>query len=89
MLECYYKEYNFNVYCGVYMFGMKVIDVYEGVCEKVCKFINVKLMEEIIFICGMIIVLNIVVVSYGFENVKEGDEIVIFYMEYYSNIILW
>lgn len=71
------------------MFGIRVIDGYEGVCEKVCKFINVKLMEEIIFMCGIMIVFNIVVVSYGCVNFKFGDEIVIIYMEYYSNIIFW
>lgn len=46
-------------------------------------------MVEIIFIKGMIILLNMVVLSYVCVNLKLGDEVVIIYMEYYVNIILW
>ena len=48
--------------------------------EKVRKFINAKSMEEIIFTRGTTTALNTVAASYGLENVKEGDEIVISYM---------
>ncbi|MGT8956271.1 cysteine desulfurase SufS [Bacillus cereus] len=88
-LECYYKEYNSNVHRGVHTLGTKATDAYEGAREKVRKFINAKSMEEIIFTRGTTTALNTVAASYGLENVKEGDEIVISYMEHHSNIIPW
>ena len=88
-LERYYKEYNSNVHRGVHTLGTKATDAYEGAREKVRKFINAKSMEEIIFTRGTTTALNTVAPSYGLENVKEGDEIVISYMEHHSNIIPW
>ncbi|MFJ8529467.1 cysteine desulfurase SufS [Bacillus sp. NPDC094106] len=88
-LERYYKEYNSNVHRGVHTLGTKATDAYEGAREKVRKFINAKSMEEIIFTRGTTTALNTVAASYGRENVKEGDEIVISYMEHHSNIIPW
>ncbi|MGG0184680.1 cysteine desulfurase SufS [Bacillus rhizoplanae] len=88
-LERYYKEYNSNVHRGVHTLGTKATDAYEGAREKVRKFINAKSMEEIIFTRGTTTALNTVAASYGMENVKEGDEIVISYMEHHSNIIPW
>ncbi|PEV92714.1 cysteine desulfurase [Bacillus thuringiensis] len=88
-LERYYKEYNSNVHRGVHTLGTKATDAYEGAREKVRKFINAKSMEEIIFTRGTTTALNTVAASYGLENVKEGDEIIISYMEHHSNIIPW
>ncbi|PFK37827.1 cysteine desulfurase [Bacillus cereus] len=88
-LERYYKEYNSNVHRGVHTLGTKATDAYEGAREKVRKFINAKSMEEIIFTRGTTTALNTIAASYGLENVKEGDEIVISYMEHHSNIIPW
>ncbi len=88
-LERYYKEYNSNVHRGVHTLGTKATDAYEGAREKVRKFINAKSMEEIIFTRGTTTALNTVAASHGLENVKEGDEIVISYMEHHSNIIPW
>ncbi|QKE09826.1 cysteine desulfurase SufS [Bacillus cereus] len=88
-LERYYKEYNSNVHRGVHTLGTKATDAYEGAREKVRKFINARSMEEIIFTRGTTTALNTVAASYGLENVKEGDEIVISYMEHHSNIIPW
>ncbi|HDX9625774.1 TPA: cysteine desulfurase SufS [Bacillus anthracis] len=88
-LERYYKEYNSNVHRGVHTLGTKATDAYEGAREKVRKFINAKSIEEIIFTRGTTTALNTVAASYGLENVKEGDEIVISYMEHHSNIIPW
>lgn len=65
------------------------MDVYEVVWGKVVKFIYVCEVVEIIFIRGIILVINLVVDSYVEVNIEVGDEIVIFYLEYYFNLILW
>ncbi|WP_347940773.1 cysteine desulfurase [Peribacillus simplex] len=88
-IEQYYRGYNSNVHRGVHTLGTKATDAYEGAREKVRKFINASSTEEIIFTRGTTTSLNTVARSYGGANIKEGDEIVISYMEHHSNIIPW
>lgn len=88
-IEKYYREYNSNVHRGVHTLGTKATDAYEGAREKVRKFINASSIEEIIFTRGTTTSLNTVARSYGVANLREGDEIVITYMEHHSNIIPW
>ncbi|MCM3600701.1 cysteine desulfurase [Robertmurraya korlensis] len=88
-LEKYYKEYNSNVHRGVHTLGTKATDAYEGAREKVRRFINAKSTEEIIFTRGATTALNFVAHSYGSDNLREGDEIVITFMEHHANIIPW
>ncbi|MGE7603232.1 cysteine desulfurase [Peribacillus sp. NPDC097675] len=88
-IEKYYRGFNSNVHRGVHTLGTKATDAYEGAREKVRKFINASSTEEIIFTRGTTTSLNTVAKSYGGANIKEGDEIVISYMEHHSNIIPW
>ena len=88
-LDKYYREYNSNVHRGVHTLGTRATDGYEGARDKVKKFINAKHREEIIFTRGTTTALNLVASSYARANLKEGDEIVITYMEHHSNIIPW
>ncbi|WNS74854.1 cysteine desulfurase [Bacillus sp. DTU_2020_1000418_1_SI_GHA_SEK_038] len=88
-VDKYYREYNSNVHRGVHTLGTRATDGFEGAREKVRKFINAKSTEEIIFTRGTTTALNLVASSYARANLKEGDEIVISYMEHHSNIIPW
>ncbi|MCA1041469.1 cysteine desulfurase [Bacillus infantis] len=88
-LDQYYRGYNSNVHRGVHTLGTKATDAYEGAREKARKFINARSIEEVIFTSGTTSALNMVASSYGGDNLSEGDEIVISYMEHHSNIIPW
>ncbi|NNU84324.1 cysteine desulfurase [Geobacillus sp. BMUD] len=88
-LDRYYREYNSNVHRGVHTLGTKATDAYEGAREKVRRFLNAQSAQEIIFTRGTTASLNLVASSYGRAHVKEGDEIVITYMEHHSNLIPW
>ncbi|MDR6999561.1 cysteine desulfurase [Neobacillus niacini] len=88
-VEKYYREINSNVHRGVHTLGTRATDAYEGAREKVRKFINAKSTQEIIFTRGTTTSINTVAASYAAANLKEGDEIVITYMEHHSNIIPW
>lgn len=89
VLEKYYSEYNSNVHRGVHTLGTLATDAYEGAREKVRKFIHAASTEEVIFTRGTTTAINTVAASYGYDNLKAGDEIVITYMEHHSNIIPW
>ncbi len=88
-MDRYYRTMNSNVHRGVHTLGTKATDAYEGAREKVRAFIRASSTEEIIFTRGSTTALNLVASSYGRANVKEGDEIVLTYMEHHSNIIPW
>ncbi|WP_077619257.1 cysteine desulfurase [Bacillus sinesaloumensis] len=88
-LDRYYREYNSNVHRGVHTLGTKATDAYENSREKVRKFINASSMQEIIFTRGTTTAINTIAESYGRDNLQEGDEIVITYMEHHANIIPW
>jgi cysteine desulfurase / selenocysteine lyase len=88
-LTNYYHLDNSNVHRGVHTLGNRATDSYEGAREKVRKFINASSTQEIIFTRGTTTSLNTVAASYGRQNLQEGDEIVITYMEHHSNIIPW
>ncbi|HEY2419890.1 MAG TPA: cysteine desulfurase [Neobacillus sp.] len=88
-IEKYYREINSNVHRGVHTLGTRATDAYEGAREKVRKFINAKSTQEVIFTRGTTTSLNTIAASYGAATLKEGDEIVITYMEHHSNIIPW
>lgn len=88
-LDEYYQGYNSNVHRGVHTLGTKATDGYEGAREKVRAFINASSTEEVIFTRGTTTALNMVASSYARDNLNEGDEIVITYMEHHSNIIPW
>ncbi len=85
----YYREDNSNVHRGVHTLGTRATDAYEGAREKVRKFINAKSIQEVVFTRGTTTSLNTIARSYGEANLREGDEIVITYMEHHSNIIPW
>lgn len=88
-LTNYYNLDNSNVHRGVHTLGNRATDSYEGAREKVRKFLNAASMQEIIFTRGTTTSINTVASGYGRQNIKEGDEIVITYMEHHSNIIPW
>src|SRR5690625_1335738 len=70
----YYRKSNSNVHRGVHTLGSRATDLYEGVREKVRRFINARSSAEIIFNRGTTTGLNIVAQSYGLQNVGAEDE---------------
>lgn len=85
----FYKRDNANPLRGLYDLSMRATDDYENARSTVAKFINAKEASEIIFTRNTSESLNLIAYSYGMQNVKEGDEIVISIMEHHSNILPW
>ena len=85
----YYGGCNANPHRGVYELSVKATKVYEDARAKIQKFINAKSPTEIIFTKNATESLNLVAYSYGLENVKAGDEILITISEHHSNLVTW
>ena len=85
----FYEKANSNPHRGSYKLSIEATQAYEGSRKKVAEFINAKYPEEIIFTKNATEALNLIAYSYGMDNIKNGDEIVISIMEHHSNLVPW
>lgn len=85
----FYEKYNANPHRGAYALSMEATEIYENTRQKIAHFINSKHTEEIIFSKNATEALNLLAYSYGMENLKNGDEIVLSIMEHHSNLVPW
>lgn len=88
-VEEFYEKYNANPHRGAYSLSIEATEAYENTRKKIAKFINAKYPEEIIFSKNATESLNLLTYSYGMENLKKDDEIVISIMEHHSNLVPW
>ena len=85
----FYKNSNANPHRGAYSLSIEATELYENSRTKIAKFINAKHREEVIFTKNATESLNLIAYSYGLENVKKDDEIVLSIMEHHSNLVPW
>ena len=88
-VEEFYKKYNANPHRGAYSLSVEATEQYENTRTKIAKFINAKHREEIIFSKNATESLNLIAYSYGWDNLKKDDEVVISIMEHHSNLVPW
>ena len=88
-LEEFYEKYNANPHRGAYTLSIEATKIYENTRTKIAKFINAKHREEIIFSKNATESLNLIAYSYGMDNLKKDDEVVISIMEHHSNLVPW
>lgn len=85
----YYEQDNANVHRGIYELSQRATQRYEAARDKVQHFIHASQREEILFTRGTTESINWIASTYGVDNIHQGDEIVISYMEHHSNIVPW
>ena len=87
---------NANVHRGVYLLSQEATDAYEGVREKVCRYLGRQKTEEIIFTSGTTDAVNLI--STALERgsslgehgkIGPGDDIVVTRMEHHANFVPW
>src|SRR6201995_4707281 len=88
-LVSYYDQYNANIHRGIHSLAEEATAAFEATRDTVKEFINAKYREEIIFTRGVTEGINLVAATWGRQNIKEGDEIIISGMEHHSNIVPW
>ncbi len=88
-VEKFYENENANPHRGAYALSIEATEVYENTRKKIAEFINAKNPEEIIFSKNATESLNLLAYSYGLDNLKENDEVVLSIMEHHSNIVPW
>lgn len=88
-IKNFYESENGNPHRGAHYLAMKSTEVYEAARQKVADFIGAKKASEVVFLRNATEALNLLAYSYGLNNLKEGDEIVISIMEHHSNLVPW
>ena len=85
----YYSNYCANAHRGDYKTSLKVDEAYEGVRQKIKKFINAKETSEIVFTSGVTDAINKVVFGYFKYHLQKDDEVLITEAEHASNVLPW
>ena len=88
-IEEFYKNMNANPHRGAYGLSIEATTAYEETRKKIADFIGAKSPEEIIFSKNASESLNLIAYSYGLNNLKENDEVVLSIMEHHSNLVPW
>ena len=78
-----------NIHRAVHTLSQRATERYEGVREIARRFVGAKSTHEIVYVRGTTEAINLVASSYGRENLREGDEIVLTALEHHSNIVPW
>ena len=88
-LDHYYQFENSNVHRGLHELSNRATAAYEAARSRVAAFIKARSAAEIIFTRGTTEGINLVANSWGTENLKAGDQILLTEMEHHSNLVPW
>lgn len=84
----YYLKEHANIHRGVHTLSQRATTKYEAVREKLADYIGAS-SQEIIFTRGTTEAINLFASTYGAENLKTGDEVIISTLEHHSNMVPW
>lgn len=84
-----YNTHYANVHRGVYTTAQEISDQFESSRTRIARFINARSDKEVIFTRNATESINLVARSWGDENIKKGDVIVLSHLEHHSNIVPW
>ncbi|MBK7143256.1 MAG: cysteine desulfurase [bacterium] len=85
----YYRKMNSNIHRGLHTLAERSTEAFEESRAHVARFIGDVPTEEVIFTKGTTEALNLIAYSWGEQNIKAGDEIVITEMEHHANFVPW
>jgi cysteine desulfurase/selenocysteine lyase len=88
-LALFYENENSNIHRAAHALAARSTDAYEAAREKVRRFLGASSANDIVFTRGATEAINLVAEAWGRHNVKQGDEIVITWLEHHANIVPW
>jgi cysteine desulfurase/selenocysteine lyase len=83
------RESNANVHRGVHRLSQEATDAYEAARETARAFLGAAEAREVVFCRGTTEAVNLVAQTFGRQNVRAGDEVLVSTMEHHSNIVPW
>ncbi|MBP2231680.1 cysteine desulfurase/selenocysteine lyase [Azospirillum agricola] len=88
-LAKFYAEENSNIHRAAHALAARATDAYEAAREKLRRFVGAADTREILFVRGATEGINLVAKAWGRQHVREGDEIVVTWLEHHANIVPW
>jgi cysteine desulfurase/selenocysteine lyase len=88
-ITAFYEHENSNIHRAAHELAARATDAYEGARDIVTRFINASSSNEVVFVRGATEAINLVAKSWGKQNIGEGDEIIISWLEHHANIVPW
>lgn len=88
-VDSYYKYKNANPHRGAHYLSWVATEAYENGRDVIKKFINAGSRNEIVYTKTTTEALNLLAYSYGLDNLKAGDEILITILEHHANLVPW
>lgn len=88
MMQIYQTTYA-NPHRGSYTISENMTTEYEQARETVREFINARSSREIIYTRNATESINLVAASWGTDNLKSGDEVLISQAEHHANLVPW
>ena len=88
-ISYFYQHENSNIHRAAHELAARATDAYEGARQKVQQFINAASINEIIFVRGATEAINLVAKTWGAQNLRAGDEILVSNLEHHANIVPW
>ena len=85
----YYERDNANVHRGLHELSSRATDAYEGARVKLARYLGAASPDEIIFTRGTTEAINLVANTWGSQNLKSGDIILLTEIEHHSNLVPW
>ncbi|WP_395612582.1 cysteine desulfurase [Allosphingosinicella sp.] len=84
-----YGETYATVHRGVYQRSADMTLAFEASRRRVAAFISAPSSDEIVFVRGATEGINLVAQSWGRDNLKPGDRVLVSALEHHSNIVPW
>lgn len=85
----YYRYSNANPHRGAHFLSWKATEAYEETRQVVKDFIGARKSSEIVFTRSTTEALNLLAYSYGLNNLKKDDEILITILDHHANLVPW
>ena len=88
-LDNFYKNEFSNIGRSIHSLAVNATNKFEDTRVNVKNFINANSKDEIIFTKNATESINLVATTFGQQNIKKGDEILITELEHHSNYVPW
>ncbi|MFK7731178.1 MAG: cysteine desulfurase [Pseudomonadales bacterium] len=85
----YYRHDNANVHRGVHALSDRATQAFEQARETVAQFINSPSSKQLIWTSGTTESINLVAYSWARNNLKQGDRILVSWLEHHADIVPW
>ncbi|ECH9931567.1 cysteine desulfurase SufS [Salmonella enterica subsp. houtenae] len=87
--SAFYRHGYAAVHRGIHTLSAQATESMENVRKQASRFINARSAEELVFVRGTTEGINLVANSWGTENIRAGENIIISEMEHHANIVPW